>query len=221
MFKKILIAEDFDSINIAIAKAFEELPAAEVVYVKYCDEGLLKIRKALTDGKPFDLLISDLSFLSDHRSEKLSSGEALISAVRELQPDLKVIAYSIEDKSYRIRSLFEKQHISGYVFKGRNSIPELQQAVRDVYADKEFISPELNRKLKDQSLNEIDDYDIGLLKLLSTGAKQDEIAQKLKEAGITPNSTSAIEKKINKLKIYFDASNTTHLVSLAKDLRVI
>lgn len=221
MFKKILIAEDFDSINIAVAKAFEALPTAEVVHVKYCDEGLLKIKKALADGQPFDLLISDLSFVPDHRDEKLSSGEELISAVRELQPELKVIAYSIEDKSYRIRSLFEKQHISGYVFKGRNSIPELQQAVRDVFDDKEFISPEVSQKLKDRSLDEIDDYDIALLRLLSTGAKQDEIAEKLKDAGITPNSTSAVEKKINRLKIYFDANNTTHLVSLAKDLRVI
>jgi two-component system capsular synthesis response regulator RcsB len=221
MFKKILIAEDFDSINIAVAKAFEEMTATEVVHVKYCDEGLLKIKKALADGAPFDLLISDLSFVSDHRPEKLSSGEELISAVRTVQPELKVIAYSIEDKSYRIRSLFEKQHISGYVFKGRNSIPELKQAVKDVYDDKEFISKEVSHKLKDKFLNEIDDYDIALLQLLSTGIRQDEIAQKLKEAGIAPNSTSAIEKKINKLKISFDANNTTHLVSLAKDLRVI
>lgn len=220
MFKKILIAEDFDSINIAVAKAFEQLPT-ELVHVKYCDDGLIKIKKALADGAPFDLLISDLSFVSDHRQEKLSSGEELINAVRSLQPDLKVIAYSIEDKSYRIRSLFEKQQISGYVFKGRNSIPELQKAVQDVYQNKQFISPEVNQNLNNKSLGELDDYDIALLKLLSTGDKQDEIAQKLKAAGISPNSTSAVEKKINRLKIYFDANNTTHLVSLAKDLRVI
>jgi len=221
MFKKILIAEDFDSINIALAKAFEALPGIELIHVKYCDEGLLKIKKALADDQPFDLLISDLSFVADHRRENLSSGEELINAVRALQPELKVIAYSIEDKSYRIRSLFEKQHISGYVFKGRNSIPELQQAVRDVYNDREFISPEVSRKIRDLSLDEIDDYDIALLRLLSTGAKQDEIAKKLRESAILPNSVSAIEKKINKLKIYFDANNTTHLVSLAKDLRII
>jgi len=221
MFKKILVAEDFDSINMAVAAAFEEMNLTEVVHVKYCDEGLIKIKKALADGEPFDLLISDLSFLSGQREEKLSSGEQLISAVRALQPELKVIAYSIEDKSYRIRSLFEKQHISGYVFKGRNSIPELKQAVYDVFADKEFISPEVGQKLKDKSLSEIDDYDIALLRLLSTGIKQDKVAARLKEVGIAPNSTSAVEKRISRLKVYFDANNTTHLVSLAKDLRVI
>jgi len=220
MFKKILVAEDFDSINIAVAKAFEEM-SVEVVHVKYCDDGLLKIKRALADGEPFDLLISDLSFMPAHRSENLVSGEELIAAVKELQPNIKVIAYSIEDKAYRIRSLFDKQGISGYVFKGRNSIAELKLAVNQVYLDKSFISPELSHKLNDKSLNDIDDYDIALLQLLSTGIKQDAIAQKLKEANLAPNSTSAVEKKINRLRILFGANNATHLISLAKDLRVI
>lgn len=220
MYKKILIAEDFDTINIAVAQAFEDLPS-ELVHVKYCDDAFLKIRKAMQDNEPFDLLISDLSFLADHRKNNLSSGEELIAAVKKLQPDIKVIAYSIEDKSYRIQTLFDQFNISGYVFKGRNSIPELKQAVQDTYNNKRYISPELAHKMRDKSLSEIDEYDIELLKMLSLGLRQDEIAAKFKEANRMPYSTSAVEKKINRLKSYFDANNATHLVSLAKDMRVI
>ncbi len=220
MFQKILVAEDFDSINIAVAKAFEDTPAT-VVNVKYCDEGLLKIKRALADGEPFDLLISDLSFVPCGRQEQLTSGEELIAAVRVVQPDIKVIAYSIEDKAYRIKTLFAKLGISGYVFKGRNSIADLRLAVEQVYSNKTFISPSLAHTLSDRSLGDIDDYDIALLQLLSTGIKQDAIAGKLRERALSPNSVSAVEKKINRLRIIFGANNATHLVSLAKDLRVI
>jgi len=42
-----------------------------------------------------------------------------------------------------------------------------------------------------------------------------------KEAGITPNSKSTIEKRLNKLKIYFKANNPAHLVAIAKDLGLV
>jgi DNA-binding NarL/FixJ family response regulator len=220
MFKKVLVAEDIDSINIAVVQTLSDLDADAIVHVKYCDDALLKIRKAIQDNEPFDLLVSDLSFLADHRDNKIASGEELIAAVKKLQPDIKIIAYSIEDKAFRIRKLFDSG-ISGYVCKGRNSIPQLQQAIRDTFHDKNYLSPELAHIMTDTQLDELDDYDIALLQLLSKGLKQDEIAVHFKASGTTPNSTSAVEKRINRLKISFQANNAIHLVSLAKDLRVI
>jgi two-component system capsular synthesis response regulator RcsB len=42
-----------------------------------------------------------------------------------------------------------------------------------------------------------------------------------KHEGISPNSKSSIEKQVSKLKIYFKANNTVHLVAIAKDLGII
>lgn len=42
-----------------------------------------------------------------------------------------------------------------------------------------------------------------------------------KQEGIFPNSKSSIEKHINKLRIYFKANNTVHLVAIAKDLGIV
>ena len=139
MFKKVLIAEDLDTISITIVHALEELGVPEIHYAKYCDDAYLKIKRALHDEAPFDLLISDLSFKTDHRENKLTSGEDLIEAVKKDQPEIKTIIFSIEDKSFRIKSLFNKLDINAYVLKGRDSIPELKKTIQRIYIDDEKI----------------------------------------------------------------------------------
>lgn len=168
------------------------------------------------------MLISDLSFKPDHRENNLSTGEELINTVKKIQPNIKTIVFSIEDKSFRIKSLFENSGINAYISKGRNSIPQLKNAIQSVYNDEgNIISPELSHILSHKSLIEIEAYDISLLQLLSKGMILDEMAQKLKINGITPNSPSSIEKRINKLKIYFKANNNVHLIAITKDLGLV
>jgi hypothetical protein len=142
--------------------------------------------------------------------------------VKKIQPDIKTIVFSIEDKSYRIKSLFNNLGINAYVSKGRNSIPELKNAVESISkTDEQNISSGLPYALKDKSLHEIEAYDISLLKLLSKGCILDEISVEFKNTGIIPNGSSSIEKRINKLKIYFKANNNVHLIAIAKDLGLV
>lgn len=75
--------------------------------------------------------------------------------------------------------------------------------------------------LSHKTILEIDSYDIELVRQLSLGLSQDEISIHFKEQDISPYSLSSIEKRINKLKIYFKAKNTVHLVSMTKDLGLI
>jgi two-component system, NarL family, captular synthesis response regulator RcsB len=222
MFKKVLIVDDIDFNDIAAEQVLKELEIPEITYAKYCDDALLKIKKAYKDNEPYELLISDLSFKVDYRENILNSGEELIAAVKQLFPEIKIIAFSIEDKSYRIKSLFDKYNINGFVLKGRNSIPELKKAVEVVYEDtQKYLSPELNYILQDKTVNEIDNYDIQLIKYLSMGVAQENMEATFAAVGITPNSKSTIEKRINKLKTYFKANNTVHLVAIAKDLGLV
>lgn len=222
MFRKVLVAEDLDSISMTVVQALEELSVVEIHHAKYCDDAFLKVKKALYDKEPFDLLISDLSFTPDHREDRLGSGEELIDAVKKLQPNIKTIVFSIEDKSFRIKSLFNTTGINAYVCKGRNSIPQLKNTVQKLFnGDDKIISPELSHLLKDKTILEIEAYDISLLKFLSKGLILDEIASEFKKSGIIPNGTSSIEKRINRLKIYFKASNNVHLISITKDLGLI
>ncbi|HRA73002.1 MAG TPA: response regulator [Flavobacterium sp.] len=222
MFNKVLVAEDLDSISIAVGQALDELSVSEIHHAKYCDDALLKVKKALKDNQPYELLVSDLSFKTDHRETQLNSGDELIAAVKKLQPNIKTIVFSIEDKSFRIKSLFNDLGINAFVAKGRNSIPELKKAIQGVFNNNtKIISPELSHALRDRSLIEIETYDVLLLKSLSRGLTLDEIALDFKKSDIIPNGSSSIEKRINKLKIFFKANNNVHLIAIAKDLGLV
>ncbi len=222
MFKKVIVAEDFDSINLGIEQALTDLGIVDFQHSKYCDDAFTKIRVALQNNQPCDLLISDLSFKADSRDIKITSGDDLIQKVRELQPEIKIIAYSVEDKSYRIKSLFDNSNINGFVLKGRDSIEELKKAIHLIStSDEKYISPEVASALQEKNNFEIDDLDINILKQLSIGTPQDDISDTFKELNIKPNSKSTIEKRIAKLKDFFKANNTTHLVSITKDMGII
>ncbi|WJS94886.1 response regulator [Flavobacterium johnsoniae] len=222
MFKKVLVAEDLDSISIAVVQVLEDLKVPVIHHVKYCDEGLLKIKKAAQENEPYDLLITDLSFKQDHRKANLTSGDELIEAVNKVQPDLKKIVFSIEDKSYRIKSLFNDLGINAYVSKGRNSITELKNAIESTFNNEEkILSSDLSFSFNDKTLIEIESYDISILKLLSQGYILESISKEFKNLSITPNGTSSIEKRINKLKIYFKANNNVHLIAIAKDFGLV
>ncbi|MFV8339813.1 response regulator transcription factor [Flavobacterium sp. LB3P21] len=222
MFTKVLIADDIDFNDLGAAQILNELDVVEIQYAKYCDEALLKVKKAHLEGAPFQLLISDLSFKTDHQLNQLNSGEELIAAVKKQCPNIKIIVFSIEDRAHRVKLLFDELNIDGYVIKGRNTIYDLKRAIQKTYNnEKENISPELSYLLQDKTTSEIDNYDVQLIKYLSIGISQENIESEFKKEGISPNSKSSIEKHINKLKIYFKANNTVHLVAIAKDLGII
>jgi len=223
MFKKVLIAEDLDSISQSIVQTLENLAVSNIQQVKYCDDAMLKIKKALTENEPFDLLISDLSFKQDHRDDKLVNGEELITAVKKTQPNIKIIIFSIEDKSFKINALFNNLKIDAYVIKGRNSIKELEKAIYSVYNNETriLLPKTITNTSTEKSIIEIDTYDISLLKLLSKGLIITEITTEFKNTGIVPNGASSIEKRLNKIKTYFKANNNVHLIAIAKDMGLI
>jgi DNA-binding NarL/FixJ family response regulator len=222
MFQKVLVAEDLDTISIAIIQALGELSITEIHHAKYCDDAFLQIKKALHDQVPYDLLISDLSFKPDHRQNRISSGEELIEAVKKVQPEVKTIVFSIEDKSYRIKSLFTTLGINAYVSKGRDSIPELKRTIEDLYNNKNHNpSTQVNQALRSKSIFEIEAYDISLLKCLSQGLTLEDISSQFKYLEIIPNGTSSLEKRINRLKEYFKANNNVHLIAITKDLGLV
>ncbi|MFC4633578.1 response regulator [Dokdonia ponticola] len=222
MFDKILIADDLGNTNYSVNHILrEEYRISNIVQVQYCDDAHIKFIKAHQDKKPFELLITDLSFKEDHRSQNLSSGNTLISSIREIDSEIKIIVYSTEDRSSKINNLFKTYGIDGYVCKGRNGLKELLDSVKQVYNNQKYISPELAIALRTSSVFEIEEYDILLLDRLSNGYVKDEIAINFRKNNISPCSISSIEKRLNKLKIQFKAKNTIHLVTMVKDLGLL
>lgn len=221
MFTRVLVAEDMDDINKGVVTKLSELDINKVQHVQYCDDAYFKIKKALQDENPFELLITDLSFKSDHREQKYPSGEALIDILKKEQPDLKIIVYSVEDRLQKVRFLVENYGINAYVCKGRRGLSELSHAISLVHDNRLYLSPQIDHAMHPQTNLEIDDYDLLLLKQLSVGLSQTEISTYFKNNNLSPNSLSSIEKRVNLLKIEFKASNAVHLISKVKDLGLI
>jgi len=219
---KILVVDNFDVVIIAVKNALEEITDFEIIDVKYYDDAYLKIKKAQHDNIPFNLLISDSSYKTDFRNGNLSSGKQLISSVRKLQPDIKIIVYSDEHISIKIKHLFNKLNINAFVYKGSNSIQELKNSV--LYILNENIIGSFScffQAIARESIIEIEEYDISLLELLSKGLTIKEIAFNFNRTGIVPNSISSIEKHIDRLKINFIAKNIVHLIAIAKERSLI
>lgn len=222
MFNKVLVVEDFDVINSGIKIALDELDIKEVDYISYCDEAFLKIKSAYQKGKPYHLIISDLSFENDGTPQELKSGDELIEKIRTKFLDLKIIVFSVEDKPYRIQNLYKNLNIQGYIWKNRNGLKELKKAIINAFTTNQFyISPELNSTIHPKKAIEITDFDVFLIESLSKGLLQESISKELREKGISPSSMSAIEKRLKFLREHFNANNPAHLVAIAKDFGLI
>ncbi|GEM51320.1 hypothetical protein EB1_11100 [Empedobacter brevis NBRC 14943 = ATCC 43319] len=218
MFKKVLIAEDFESFNVSVQKVLKDLNVENPDYAFYCDDALLKVKKGLLDNQPYDLLISDLSFEEDHREQKIKGGRELIEAVRLIQPELKVIVFSVERKADMVDNLFKKYEINGFVAKGREDSKELKKAIQTVFSGGTHLELDMKRTIKHKNTFEFTSYDVTLVSLLSNGILLKDIPIHLVKKDIKPSSKSSVEKRLNTLKESLQVTSNHQLVAFFKDL---
>ncbi len=221
MFKKVLISDDLDCINQGVIAVLQALKIEAITEVVYCDDAFLKIEKAILEKDPFDLLITDLSYTPDHREQTFSSGEDLIALLKQKHPELPIIAYSVEDRLPRVRSLVINHKLNGYVCKGRNGLQELKTAIIRVFEGETYLSPQVENALSTKTTPLIEDYDIALMEQLANGLSQKEISDHFRNVNMQPNSLSSVEKRVGKLCVHFKAKNAIHLVAMVKDLGLI
>ncbi|WP_394747096.1 response regulator [Spongiimicrobium salis] len=213
MFKKVLIAEDFQATHQGIQKLMSELGIDEVQEETYCDTAYNRLMVAYNQGIPYEVLITDLRFKESHVEQKLSSGNALIEAIRKAQPQIKILVYSMRDNLTEIQMLFEKSKIDAYVCKGRQGLKELKEGILDVYHGNTYCSPQINRYKQNNAI-QLDDFDMRVLRQLAGGHSKRDIVAQLKKEKITPNSESMLDKRVSKLFDDFEAKNTTHLIAI-------
>lgn len=221
MFEKVLIAEDYESASISVQRSLKDLEVKNTYFTHYCDDAYDLVQKSIVDNKPFDLLITDLSFEEDGKIQKLKSGNDLINEVRKIAPDLKILVFSSEKRPQMIKTLFDDFYIDGFVSKGRLDVQDLKKAIGLVYKDEKHISQENLVNLRKRETIELTTLQYHILKLVSEGLLQKNISEVLKEKNIKPNGQSTIEKTISQLKENFDAKSNEHLVAMCKDMGIL
>lgn len=221
MLEKVLVAEDHQTSSKAVAKTIEELSIPVCHYVYYCDDALTRLRNELLSGHPYELLVSDISFVEDHRTQALKSGVDLILAARALQPELKVIVFSAEGHPAKIQSYFKELKVNGYVQKGRMDAIELEKAVMAVAKGQTYMPAGIREKISPAHSHEFNNYDITILSLLAKGEKLQDIPALLVELGISPSGKSSMEKRLNHIKTVLDFKKNEQLIAFCKDMGII
>ncbi len=223
MFKKVLIAEDEDFMNDSLGAALEALGIVleKRDYVSYCDDAFSRVKKAVRDGNPYELLITDLSFKEGFRKQEIPAGSELIKAVKGIQPDIKVLVFSVTDLKTTADSLFSDLGINGYVPKNRGAKVHFRSAIQAIYQGKRFYPPNLKRTKGDEIIYELTSTAMIIINLIAEGRSQKWVADYLKKHNITPYSLSSVEKVLSRLKTVFDVSTVTQLVCYFKDRGII
>ena len=222
MFKKVLIADDCDSTNISVQKTLTDLSIIfdNRDHVTYCDAALSRLQKALTNGEPYDLLITDLSFNNDI-PQVLEDGTDLIRAAQKVQPGLKIMVFTGEGRSAVASRLYRDLNLDGYVPKGRGDIKDLKAAIEKIANDQRYLSANLRMDLKANFSIIFDEYDKMVISMLMEGNSQKEVAIYIKKNNIKPSSLSSLEKRLSEIKSTLNISNNEQLIAYCKDNKLI
>ena len=223
MFKKVLIAEDEDFLNISLRTTLKDLGVIQDNrdFVSYCDDALNRVKKALQEGNPYELLITDLSFLEDGSKQEISSGTELIRAVKEIQPTIKVLVFSVDHRRSTAHSLFTNFGINGYVPKTRGAVIDFKAAINAIYQGKKYDSKNLKNDIKMLHSYEFTELEKTIVLLLYKGKSQKEISTYLEENQIKPSSLSSIEKTLSHLKTELNVSTPAQLIGYCRDNHII
>lgn len=221
MFKKALIAEDHESINISVRKTLDELQISEKEFRYYCDDALSLLNIAQRNGEPFDLMITDLSFEEDHHEQKIKGGKELIIEARKLQPGLKIVVFSLENNIEVVDSLFDDLAIDAYVRKARYDAIDLKKAIESVYVNRKYRSADLRRSAGIEHSHDFKIVDLEIIRLLCKGIPQKNIPGFLQENKIKPSGLSSVEKRLNIIKTSLHISSNEQLIAYCKDKKII
>lgn len=223
MFKRVLIVEDHELTNFSVQKALEGFGIAHDIrnYVMYCDHALTRVKKALSENDPYELLITDLSFIDDFSDQQLTNGKDLIAAVRKIQPELKVLVFSVENRLDIAESLFSELGIDAYVPKGRNDAKDLKEAVEKISKDQKHLSPHLKEDKNKKDNYELTAIEKIIVSLLYEGRSQKQIAHYLELNEIKPSSLSSIEKTLAHLKLVLNLHTIGQIIAYCRDKKII
>ena len=151
--------------------------------------------------------------LMDLRMPEISGVET-IAAIRQEFPDAKLIiltTYDSDEDIYRGLQVGAK----GYLLKDA-PIDEIKKAIRDVYAGKKYIPPEVGIKLAERLNNfQLSEREREVLQQVAQGKSNREIGEAL------TISEGTVKMHLNRILSKFNASDRTQAVVIALKRGVI
>lgn len=94
MIRKVLNIEDFPSKHVAVRRALERCGVPYVDHAETAVDGLDMIEAAIAEGKPYDLVVSDMYFPMSKGGMEVQAGMYVIEELKARGIDVPIIVCS-------------------------------------------------------------------------------------------------------------------------------
>lgn len=168
IMNKILVVDDHPIVLKGIATMLDEYGYSSVTAVS--GEQALSLFDHIGN---IDLMVCDLSLPTT------AEGIKLIGQVREKQPHIPIIVFTMHDELWNIKTIIDIE-ADGIVLKGE-SPKELLLAVENVLDGRKYVSPQFQKMTNEimASNGILSKKEIEIIKEISAGCKSREIAVKM------------------------------------------
>jgi DNA-binding NarL/FixJ family response regulator len=175
-----------------------------------CKEGYSAILRTAAAKRSFDLALIDKS-LPGYEEKAIFSGSDLAVLIREMMPNCKIIMITAHTEVLIVYEIYKNVKPDGLVIKNDITPDKLHQAVLEVVQGSSYQSATVKNSIDEIWKKDlmVEDYNREILFYLSKGFKIKELE------GIIYLSTSAIQKRIIRMKVVFDVTDDSGLVKEA------
>ena len=175
-----------------------------------CEEAYSTLLRSTYAKQPFDLAIIDKG-LPGYEGKSILSGSDLALLIRENMPNCKIIMITAHTEVIIVYEIAKNVRPDGLIIKNDITPEKLQQAVYEILLGNQYQSPTVKSCINEIWKKElmIEDQNRQILLYLSKGFKIKELE------GIICLTTSAIQKRIIRMKKAFDVTDDTGLVKEA------
>lgn len=193
----ILVIEDHAVVQLGISTLLST--CSDIDLIDRASTGKEAIEKFLHND--FDIVLIDVE-LPD------ISGFDLLARLREHNPTVKVLFYSMHEEYWVIKQMFNSE-ADGIVMKS-DRLDELRTAVDTIIAGGKYYSKEYEQFRKDyEQQEELTPVEVNVLQLVGDGVTSQQIAQRLYV------SVNTIEFHRRRIMRKLDASNMAELIKKA------
>lgn len=175
-----------------------------------CEEAYTIISRKFSSKQSFDLAIIDKG-LPSYQEKSIMSGSDLAAFIREVMPNCKIIMITAHTEIIILYDIYKNVRPDGLIIKNDITPDKLQKAVMEIIKGNSYQSNTVKNCINEIWKKElmIEDYNRQILFYLSKGFKIKELE------GIICLTTSAIQKRIIKMKNVFEVTDNSGLVKEA------
>ncbi|MFV5700200.1 response regulator [Flavobacterium sp. ZT3R17] len=175
-----------------------------------CEEAYTILSRTSSPKQLFDIAIIDKG-LPGYEVKSILSGSDLAILIREKMPNCKIIMITAHTEVIIVYDIAKKIRPEGLIIKNDITPEKLQQAVMEIMQGNQYQSPMVKSCINEIWKKElmIEDHNRQILLYLSKGFKIKELE------GIIHLTTSAIQKRIIRMKKVFEVTDDSGLVKEA------